>query len=130
MVSTLQGYVAHLQSLLHGAIAYVEQNQFTFSIVAALVVVLAFASWLNGVWKRVQARRELTNNEMIAYHLDRIASSLERLARLQHSGVELSHHVTAEPNGAETEPPRQVGVGSMFGFSSGMTLANPMYRPR
>jgi uncharacterized protein (DUF58 family) len=130
MLATLQGYFGQLEALLHSAKTYVEQNQFTLALVAAVFALLIFASWLNRVWKRFQAHRELRNTELIAYHLDRIAGSLERLARLQRSEREFHADMTSRSEPTEREVERQPGVGSMFGFGRATSLANPLYRPK
>lgn len=133
MLVTLQGYLAQIQGLLHSAKSFVEQNQFNFAVLAAVVLLVVLAGWINGIWKRLQFRRELRNTELVAYHLDRIAGALERLSRFQRTGLEVSRSVSPAQETAAAnmeEAPRQAGVGSMFGFSSGMTLPNPMYRPR
>jgi hypothetical protein len=132
MLATLQGYFGQFESLLHSVKSFVGQNQSDLAVLAAVVLLVVCASWINGVWKRLQFRRELRNNELIAYQLDRIAGALERLARFQHSGVELSRGAAPAQERAESEveAPRQAGVGSMFGFGKGATLPNPMYRPR
>ncbi|HEV2298302.1 MAG TPA: hypothetical protein VGR72_07280 [Candidatus Acidoferrales bacterium] len=132
MLATLQGYFGQFESLLNGVKSYVEQNQSDLAVLAGVVLLVVCASWINGVWKRAQFRRELRNSELIAYQLERIAGALERLARFQHSGVELSRGAAPAQERAESEAelPRPAGVGSMFGFSRGMTLPNPMYRPK
>lgn len=132
MLATLQGYFGQFESLLHSIKSYVEQNQSDLAVLATVVLFVVCASWINGVWKRVQFRRELRNNELIAYQLDRIAGALERLVRFQHSGVELSRGAAPAQERAESEAeiPCPAGVGSMFGFGKGMTLPNPMYRPK
>ncbi|HEV2490940.1 MAG TPA: hypothetical protein VGT03_14130 [Candidatus Acidoferrales bacterium] len=130
MLQTLEAYLAHLQALLHNSIAYVEQNQVVVALVASAIVLVIFASWLNGLWKRLQARRELRNNELVAYHLDRIASSLERLSRSPRSEMEFSSVVSSRTEAAEREVERQPGVGSMFGFGRAANLVNPLYRPK
>lgn len=133
MLTMLEGYFAQLHSVVQGARDFVQQNEFNLVLVAGVVGLLIFVTWLNGVWKRIQTGRELRNSEVIAYQLERIAGALERLSRMQRSGIELSRSVApaSEPvESAAVEAPRTAGVGSMFGFSSGMTLPNPMYRPR
>lgn len=133
MLVTLQGYLAQIQGLLHSAKSFVEQNQFNLAVLAAVILLVVLAGWINSIWKRLQFSRELRNTELVAYHLDRIAGALERLSRSQRTGLEVSRSVSPaqEPVAANMEEsPRQAGVGSMFGFSSRMTLPNPMYRPR
>lgn len=139
MVSALGTYFAQLQSAVQNAKTFVQQNQADIVLLVAVIVLVAFAAWLNSFWKRLQVRRELRNSELIAYQLDRIAGALERLARTQRSGPEVSRATVAPPaqertktaeHVTEAAAPRTAGVGSMFGFSRGMNLPNPMYRPR
>lgn len=131
MLPRLETYFGSLQTVLQNVKEFVRQNQFELLLLAGVIALILFAGWLNGVWKRLQTRRELRNSEVIAYHLDRIANSLERLGRSQRTPIEVNRSVAApEMERAEPEAPRQAGVGSMFGFSRGLTLPNPMYRPK
>ncbi|HKW89767.1 MAG TPA: hypothetical protein VJN21_13545 [Candidatus Acidoferrales bacterium] len=131
MFATLQGYLAQFEGWLHGIKSFVTQNETDLAVLAAVIVLVAFVSWVNSVWKRIQFGREVRNSQVIAYRLDRIASALERVSRMQRSSLEVNRAaVPAQSQAEPEEAPRQAGVGSMFGFSSGMKLPNPMYRPR
>lgn len=133
MLVTLQGYLAQFEGLLHSARSFIERNQSDLAALTGIILLVVLASWINSIWKRMQFRRELRNSELIAYQLERIAGALERLARFQRSGLEINRGVSLAQDAAAPdveEAPRRAGVGSMFGFSTGMTLPNPMYRPK
>ena len=137
-MSTIGSYIAQLQSAVQNAKSFVQQNQTDLILFVAVIVLVAFAAWLNSFWKRLQVRSELRNSELIAYQLDRIAGALERLAHTQRSGLEVTRATVPVATSERTEraepeasaAPRTAGVGSMFGLNRGMNLPNPMYRPR
>jgi hypothetical protein len=130
MPQFLETYVFHLRAVLHGFEVLLIQNLDLAVAIAAAVFVTLFIGWLGGLRKRAFTRRESQHNEIMAYHLNRVASALERLARPQHAEMEFRSLQDSSIGISEESSARQPGVGSVFGFGVRNPLPNPLCRPK
>lgn len=130
MPQFVETYVFHFRDVLHSMKILLVQNLDLAVAFAAAVFVILFFSWLSGLRKRALVRRESQHNEIVAYQLDRVASALERLARLQRAEIEFRSSRDSSTGIPEEGSARQPGVGSMFGLGVRNPLPNPLYRPK
>jgi hypothetical protein len=77
MLQFLETYLFHLRADLHSFKLLLIQNPDVTLAIAVAMLLILFPSWISGLWKRALSRSESLHNELIAYHLDRVASALE-----------------------------------------------------
>jgi hypothetical protein len=130
MAQFVEAYVFPLRAVLHGVKILLIQNLDLAVAIAAAAIALLFISWLGGLRKRALAHRESQHNEVVAYHLNRVATALERLSRPQRAEMEFRSSRDSRTELTEENSARQPGVGSVFGFGLREPLRNPLYRPK
>jgi hypothetical protein len=130
MLQFLETHVFQFRGVLHNLKVLVMQNLDIALAAAAMICLILFLSWVGGLRKRALSRRESVHGELIAYQLDRMASALERIARLQRAEMEFRPTQAGSKAETDQEIVQQPGVGSIFGFGGRVSLANPLYRPK